>query len=74
MPKYRNIAHYLAGILTALSCEVNWVLPIVGAILFLAYEVDEDWHISDEAFHDILEFMIGFFVCVAGLIIWRVFL
>ena len=43
---------------------------LVGAILFLAYEVDEDWHISDEAFHDILEFMVGFFVAVAGLIIW----
>ena len=74
MPKYRNIAHYLAGALTALSSEVSWVLVIVGAILFLAYEVDEDWHLYDEAYHDILEFMLGFFIAVTGLIIWRVFL
>ena len=53
---------------------VHWTLPILGAVLFLAYEVDEDFHISDEAFHDILEAMIGFFITVAGLIIWRLIL
>ena len=68
---YRNAAHYLVGILTAVSSEVNWVLTLVGAILFLAYEVDEDWHISDQAFHDILEACIGFYVAIAGLIVWR---
>ena len=71
MWRYRNAAHYLVGILVALSSQVSWVLPLVGAALFLTYEVDEDYHLSDEAFHDILEAIIGFFVAVAGLILWR---
>jgi len=32
------------------------------AILFIVYEVDEDWHLSDEAFRDILEFTIGLYI------------
>lgn len=71
MWRYRNLAHYLAGIITAVSSLVSWVLPLVGAIFFLTYEVDEDWHIRDKAYHDILEAMIGFFVATAGLISWR---
>lgn len=71
MPKYRNVAHYLVGIIIVMSSQVHWTLPLVGVLLFLAYEVDEDWHLYDEAYHDILEAMLGFFVTVAGLIIWR---
>ena len=68
--KYRNAAHYLVGILVALSSRESWVLPLVGILIFLAYELDEDWHLYDEAYHDILECAIGFFVTVAGLIVW----
>lgn len=74
MWRYRNAAHYIVGLLIALSSMVNWVLPLVGAVLFLFYEVDEDWHLYDEAYHDILEAMIGFFIATAGLIIWRLVL
>ena len=74
MWRYRNAAHYLIGMITAMSSMVHWTLPLVGVLFFLAYEVDEDFHISDEAFHDILEAMIGFFVTVTGLIIWRLIL
>ena len=71
MWRYRNAAHYLAGILSAMSIEVHWCIVLGGIALFLAYEVNEDWHLSDKAFHDILEFMIGFFVAAGGLIAWR---
>lgn len=74
MIKYRNAAHYLVGILVALSSLVNWVLPLIGTVFFLTYELDEDWHLYDQAYHDILEAMIGFFIAVSGLIIWRLFL
>jgi hypothetical protein len=69
--KYRNAAHYLAGILVAVSSLVNWVLPLIGTVLFLTYELDEDWHLYDRAYQDVLEAMIGFFVAVSGIIIWR---
>ncbi len=71
MWRYRNAAHYLVGMITAMSSQVHWTLPLVSVIFFLAYEVDEDYHISDEAFRDILEATIGFFATVTALIIWR---
>ena len=74
MWRYQNAAHYLAGVLTAVSGEVSTMLPLVGAMLFLAYEVNEDWHLHDQAYQDILEFMLGFFMAVTGLIIWRLIL
>lgn len=70
--KYRNAAHYLAGILTALSSLVAWILPLVGFAGFLAYELNEDWHLHDKAYHDILEYLIGFFVATGGMIIWNI--
>jgi len=70
--RYRNIAHYLAGIITALSYILSPVLPILGAGLFIIYELNEDWHLHDRAYHDILEFMIGFYFCLVGLIIREV--
>lgn len=69
--KYRNFAHYLVGILTACSILVSGTLSLIGFLGFLAYELDEDWHLYDEAYHDIKEFLIGFFVAVAGLIAWK---
>ena len=74
MWRYRNAAHYLAGVLLALSSMVSWTLPVVGCIMFLVYEVDEDWHIKDNAYHDILECMLGFFLATTGLIVWRLLL
>ncbi len=71
MWRYRNAAHYLVGMIIVMSSMVHWVLPLIGVGLFLAYEVDEDWHLYDEAYHDILEAMIGFFVATTGLIAWR---
>jgi len=70
--KYRNAAHYLAGIIIAVSSLVNWVLPLVGAAFFLVYEFDEDKIIHDQAYRDILEAMRGFFVATGAIIVWRV--
>lgn len=74
MWRYRNAAHYLVGILVALSSLVNWVLPLIGFVGFIVYELNEDWHLHDKAYRDILEYNIGFFVAVAGLIIKGVLL
>ena len=68
MWRYRNAAHYLAGALTALSALVSWVLPLVGAGVFLVYELQEDKILHDEAYPDILEFAIGYFTTCAILI------
>jgi hypothetical protein len=69
--KYRNALHYLVGILTALSALISVGLPLVGALMFLVYEMDEDWHIRDSAYHDILEAEVGFWVAVGAMLLVR---
>ncbi len=71
MWRYRNAAHYLAGVIIAVSSLVEWTLPLVGTAFLVIYEVDEDFHLYDKAYQDILEAMIGFFVAVGVLVIWR---
>jgi len=72
--KYRNFAHYLVGVLMVLGALISPAIPIVLLLLFLVYEVDEDWHLYDQAYRDILEAMIGFFVATSAIIVWRVVL
>lgn len=69
---YRSAAHYIAGILICLSSSISWVLPVIGTAMFLVYEIDEDWHLYDQAYHDILECMLGFFVAVGIFLIYEV--
>lgn len=71
MGRVKRIAHYLTGVLITLSVLVHWILPVVGVLLFLVYEFDEDWHLNDKAFKDILECAIGFFIAIAGILVWR---
>jgi len=66
--RYRNVAHYLAGLISALSSLVSWVLPLTGAVIFLVYELQEDKILHDEAYPDILEFAVGYFIACAILI------
>ena len=70
--RYRNATHYLVGILLALSPILHWTLPLVGITLFLAYQVNEDWHLRDKAFLDILECAIGFFFTIGVFLIVEV--
>jgi len=69
--KYTSVAHYIAGIITALSYKIHWVLVPCGLPVFLAYEINQSQNIPDPAYEEIMEFAIGFFVTCAGLIIWR---
>lgn len=71
MIKYRNAAHYLAGIVSGMGILVHWSMVLGGIALFLVYELNEDIHEMDKAYRDILEFMLGFYIAAVGLIIWR---
>lgn len=57
-----QVAHFLAGLLSALGVMVNPVLAIVGFLVFLCYEVDESWHIPDPAFQELREYGYGFYL------------
>ncbi|MEM4469199.1 MAG: hypothetical protein QXS32_09055 [Candidatus Nezhaarchaeales archaeon] len=38
------------------------VLPTLALIAFIVYELNEEWHLRDEAYEDLAEFMAGMFV------------
>ena len=66
--KFTSIAHYVGGFLAALIVLSQPILTILLTALFLVYELNEDWYLTDEAFKDIREYMVGSFV--AALVIF----
>ena len=65
MNKLRHPFHLVAGLLSSLSVSVSPVLPVVSTLLFITYQLDEDWHIKDKAYLDILEYMLAFFAGIS---------
>ena len=55
-----TIAHFTFGIMSALSVQVSPVLTLISTILFILYEMDEEWRLSDPAYQEIREFSAGF--------------
>lgn len=51
-----TISHIAYGVLTAFS---EWYLAIIMSLMFILYELDEELHIRDKAYRDILEYMVG---------------
>ena len=54
-----DLAHTLLGVLIIVLTKVNPLASILLFLTFLVYELDEDWHLHDQAYQDILELMIG---------------
>jgi len=67
-PSIYTLSHMTAGVLTALATLVSPVLPAVLFGGFMIYELNEDWHITDQAFKDILEYCYGLFGTVLVLV------
>jgi hypothetical protein len=63
-----SISHFLAGLLSSLAAAVSPVLTVVGFIVFLIYELNEEWKLSDPAYEEIREYGAGFFLGVAILL------
>jgi len=66
-----KIGHGLFGFLCALSVLVSPVLTAVGFILFVLYELDEQFHLNDTAYEELSEFGYGFAVALCLLIALR---
>ena len=64
MPRVTDLAHFLWGLMIALVAllfppPAAIVLPVLMFAGFIIYELDEDWHLNDKAFKDILEMLVG---------------
>jgi len=55
-----TLAHFTFGLLSSLSVIVSPVLTVISFLLFLAYELNEEWKIKDTGYIEILQFGIGF--------------
>lgn len=69
-----TLAHFTFGLLSCLSVIVNPVLTVLGVALFVLYELDEDWRLSDPAFEEIRQFSIGFGVGMILLLLGKLLL
>jgi len=65
-----SLAHIMAGIICGIMTLLHPVMAVIGVALFIIYELDEDWHLSDKAFKDILEFTIGYYLVAVMYIIY----
>jgi hypothetical protein len=54
------LAHFFFGLLSSLSVIVSPVLTVISFLIFLSYELDEQWRIRDTGFIEIMQFGIGF--------------
>jgi hypothetical protein len=57
--KLTSTAHIVFGVITAIVSKINIVFSIINTFLFVLYELDEEWRISDYAYKDIREFAVG---------------
>ncbi len=67
-----SVGHFLGGLVAALVAPVSPLLAILVTAVFIIYELDEDWHISDLSYRDIREFLEGMVTGGAILVICKV--
>jgi hypothetical protein len=53
--------HFTAGVLTAFASIISPVLAAIMAVIFIVYELDEDWKLNDNAYKDILQYACGLY-------------
>ncbi|GAJ07591.1 unnamed protein product [marine sediment metagenome] len=74
----RLLMHVPAGLITCLAVYIHWSLVLAFFGAFTIYEINEDQHIEDRAFHDILGFLAGLgagivvLFCLGVLEIWKI--
>lgn len=66
--KKRFLQHFPVGALAAWLCFQCWAVGIPFTVVFLVYEVVEDWRIRDYGYKDVLGFASGFGAIAAGLV------
>jgi len=67
----RIVMHFPVGALTAFAVEVSVVLSVLLFLCFIVYELNEDFHIKDGAYKDILGELSGLFAGALALVILK---
>jgi len=64
-----SLAHVVFGFLASVSILISPVLTVVNFLIFLVYEMDQQWTIRDEAYEELREYGLGFGLGVVFLFI-----
>lgn len=64
-----QVAHFLWGFVSALACLVNIGLTFAGILIFLIYEMNQDWRKDDWLDEEFAEMGCGFFLGMVILIL-----
>lgn len=67
----RLLMHIPAGLITCLAIYIHWSLVLTFFGAFTIYEINEDKHIEDRAFHDILGYLFGLGIGIVVLFILK---
>jgi len=59
MAVWRFALHFLVGVLNAILFGVSVWIGTVFALGFVVYELNEDWHLRDHAYHDLAGWLAG---------------
>ena len=54
-----KVAHITFGFISTIAVLINPILPPLAAALFVIYELDEEFRLSDEAYQEIREYLYG---------------
>ncbi len=56
-----SVAHFVGGVITGMVSRANPILAVLMFTVLIIYELDEDWHLNDNAYKDIFEYMVGLY-------------
>jgi len=72
--EYKNelcvLSHVLAGFLSCVAILISPVLSVLGFVIFLVYEMDQDWRKDDWLDKEMMEYGMGFFLGIVVLLLW----
>jgi cytochrome b subunit of formate dehydrogenase len=65
-----TIGHFVGGGVALLLSAISPFASILLFAGFMIYELNEDYHITDQAFKDILEFLLGMYMAAILMLWW----
>jgi len=67
-----DLAHFTFGLLSSLSVVISPTLTVISFLIFVLYELDQDFRLQDYAYQEFRQFGLGFSVGIIILIILRI--
>ena len=67
-----DMAHFTFGLLSALSVVIHPILTVIAFLIFILYELDQDFRLSDYAYQEICQYGFGFGLGIVILLFFKI--